>query len=519
MAALAVAGVCATAAGGAQPGLDEAAIVRRARVDEARRVAVIARVAPAVVSMLDERGRGRGAGVIIDEAGYGLTNFHVVARMMEKRRGRAGLPDGKTYSLRVLGVDVTGDVAMFKLSGDGPFPAAALGDSDALAQGDGVLVMGNPFGLAHDHTPSVSMGIVSGLHRYQHGAGGKRLVYTDCIQSDAAINPGNSGGPMFNMQGEVVGIVGRASFEERGRVSVGLGYAISSNQIRRFIPGLRAGRLTHHGTLDATVTDRPGRGVVFDAIDERSAAARAGIRLGDVLVGFAGRKIDTANQFANILGIYPEGWPVEVRYRRDGQAYTARLRLGRLPVELENPIATDREQNLTETRRALDAFAAAIGGRDEAAAVTRIGWRASRLAGGSPEAIEVTQAVAQSPLEAAPGEPANVLAWGLLEPISDETQARWSFVGADEHEHELVEVIERLSPAGARVRLALSPTTHLLRRVQVIGDDGHVAREYSYHDYRDADGVRLPYWMSYTGKQAGERIVEVVSEYTVTREH
>ncbi|MCH7666191.1 MAG: hypothetical protein IH936_09735, partial [Acidobacteria bacterium] len=125
---------------------------------------------------------------------------------------------------------------------------------------------------------------------------------------------------------------------------------------------------------------------------------------------------------------------------------------------------------------------------------------------------------AQSPLEAAPGEPVHVLAWGLLEPITDETQARWSFVGADEHEHELVEVLERLTPAGARVRLSLSPTTHLLRRVQVIGDDGHVEREYSYHDYRDADGVRLPYWMSYTGKEAGERIVEVVSEYTLTRE-
>ena len=147
----------------------------------------------AVVCVYDEAQRGGGSGVVIDREGYGLTNFHVVAGMMAKRRGWGGLGDGKLYELEVLGVDPTGDVAMFRLTGRDSFPFATLGDSDAVRVGDEVFAMGNPFVLSEDYTPSVSMGIVSGTHRYQYGVLGN-LAYTDCIQVDAAINPGNLAG-------------------------------------------------------------------------------------------------------------------------------------------------------------------------------------------------------------------------------------------------------------------------------------------------------------------------------------
>jgi len=335
----------------ASAGGDETVVLAQARAAETRRIELIARISPAVVAMLDANKRGGGAGVLIDERGYGLTNYHVVAGILKKGSGFGGLPDGSVHPMRVLGVDVTGDVAMFRLTGRDRYPAVPLGDSDRLRLGEAVLVMGSPFGLARDYTPSVSSGIVSGLHRYQKGSG-DRLVYTDCIQTDAAVNPGNSGGPLFNTAGEVVGIVGRASFAERGRVSVGLGYAITSNQIHRFLPKLRAGGHAYHGTLGATVVDAP-EGVVFNAMLDDSVAADAGVKLGDVLVRFAGRDIRSANQFASLLGTYPEGWPVEIVYRRDGTERTANVRLDRLPVTSKDASRIAGAETATETQPAL----------------------------------------------------------------------------------------------------------------------------------------------------------------------
>ena len=111
--------------------------------------------------------------------------------------------------------------------------------------------MGNPFSLATDFTPTVTFGLISGVNRYQPPEGKGLLEYTDCIQIDTSINPGNSGGPLFNMQGELIGINGRGSFEKRGRVNSGVGYAISINQIKNFLGHLQAGIDTDHATLGA----------------------------------------------------------------------------------------------------------------------------------------------------------------------------------------------------------------------------------------------------------------------------
>ena len=142
--------------------------------------------------------------------------------------------------------------------------------------------MGNPFLLATDFTPTVTFGLVSGVHRYQYPAG-TLLEYTDCIQIDTSINPGNSGGPLFNMEGELIGINGRGSFDKRGRVNSGVGYAISINQIKNFLGHLHAGIDTDHATLGAmvkTVGDAKttSRGCQVQSILEDSDAARRGLQ-------------------------------------------------------------------------------------------------------------------------------------------------------------------------------------------------------------------------------------------------
>ncbi len=186
--------------------------------------------------------------------------------------------------------------------------------------GDWCFAVGNPFLLATDFTPSVSYGIVSGVHRYQYPSG-TLLEYADCIQTDAAINPGNSGGPLFNARGEVIGINGRGSFEKRGRVNVGVGYAISINQIKNFLGYLKSGRIVDHATLGAVVThDDEGRVLVNDIL-ETSDAYRRGLRYDDEIVRFGGRDIHTVNAFKNVLGIFPRDWRVPLTYQRDGKRH------------------------------------------------------------------------------------------------------------------------------------------------------------------------------------------------------
>ncbi len=290
---------------------------------EEARIATVGRIAPSVVAVFQRSSPGGGSGVLITRDGYALTNFHVVG---EDQFFKCGLNDGNLYDAVLVGVDPTGDVALIKLVGRDDFPVATLGDSDSVRAGDWVYVMGNPFLLASDFQPTTTYGIVSGVHRYQYPAN-TILEYTDCLQVDASVNPGNSGGPLFNRAGELIGINGRISISQRGRVNAGAGYAISINQIRNFLGCLRSGRVTDHASLGATVsTDSHGAVVVSQILDE-SDAARRGLRIDDEIVSFAGRPIHSVNQFKNVLGIMPEDWKVSLVYRREGQNHEIRVRL------------------------------------------------------------------------------------------------------------------------------------------------------------------------------------------------
>jgi serine protease Do len=306
---------------------EERSIVKAA---EAARVQAIASVYDAVVCIYGNQRQGGGSGVLFDSAGYALTNHHVIAGSPEG--GWAGLADGKLYRWKLIGTDPGGDVAIIKLEGSDTFPSAPLGDSDVVRVGDWAMAMGNPFALAEDQRPTVTLGIVSGVNRFQEGAGLNQLVYGNCIQVDSSINPGNSGGPLFNIRGQIIGINGRGSFEDRGRVNVGLGYAISSNQIKRFIPELLATKIAQHGTLDAMFGNREA-GVICYTLNLDAPASRAGLALGDKLVAFEDAPIRDANQFTNLLSTYPAGWPVKLTFDHEGQRKTIHVRLTALPYE------------------------------------------------------------------------------------------------------------------------------------------------------------------------------------------
>ncbi len=311
---------------------------------EEARIAVIEKLSRSTVAIFESTGTNGGSGVVISGDGLVVTNFHVTAPCGAKML--VGMSDGSLHEAVLLGLDPTGDIALVQLLGDGPFPAAEIGDSDLVRVADTAIVAGNPFLVAEDFTPTITVGVISGVHRYQFPAG-SILEYADCLQTDAAINPGNSGGPLFDGAGRLIGINGRGSFEKRGRVNVGVGYAVSINQVMRFVSHLKTGRIVDHATLGATVVTRSGPQAIVRAIERSSDAYRRGLRPGDELVSLDGRDTPTANAFLNAIGVLPAGWRAELVYRRDGRLDRRSVRLGALhsPGELEQVVEGDQPES------------------------------------------------------------------------------------------------------------------------------------------------------------------------------
>jgi serine protease Do len=354
--AVALAGLCLAGIAHAQNGVLKA---------EAERVALAQKLRPQVVAIFV--GQGVGTGVLVTDDGYAVTNFHVVAGGVKNAYNltmKCGLPDGLLYDAVLVGVDKVGDIALIKLlpNKDGQkFPVATLGDSDLVREGEWTLAMGNPQRLATDFVPSVTFGMVSGVHRYQYPAG-LIIEYNDCIQIDTSINPGSSGGPLFNMKGELIGINGRGSIvqDKRGTMNSGVGYALSINQVKNFMGHLRAGLDADHASLGAlmgTRTEETGDvslgKVIVTQILEESDVYRRGLDQDDELISFMGRPITTVNQYKNALGIVPRGWRVPLEFRRkvDGKEMRkeilARL-MGIQRKELPTPVPTAIRSTLAQ---------------------------------------------------------------------------------------------------------------------------------------------------------------------------
>ncbi|MEM7455511.1 MAG: trypsin-like peptidase domain-containing protein [Planctomycetota bacterium] len=299
---------------------------------ERQRIETIQRASAATISVLAPGGNGGGSGVLVTPDGFALTNFHVVQGNGSFMQ--CTLPDGLLYESVLVGIDPVGDVALIKLLGRDDFPVAEIADSDNVQPGQRCFAVGNPFILATNFQPTVTTGIISGVHRYQYPSG-TLLEYADCIQTDAAINPGNSGGPLFDAAGRLIGINGRGSFEKRGRVNVGVGYAISINQILHFYDHLLSGRIVDHATLGATVGTGESGEVLVTNILESSDAYFQGLRFNDRVLKFAGRDITSVNQFKNLLGIFPRGWKVPVTFEREDQTREIIVRLTGVHAEQE----------------------------------------------------------------------------------------------------------------------------------------------------------------------------------------
>ena len=274
------------------------------------------------------RASSLGSGFIIDDAGIVVTNFHVIENAEEIT---VTLADETAFTAEVLGQDQKTDIAVLKIDpGDTDLTAVPFGDSDSLRVGDWVLAIGNPFGLGG----TVTAGIVSARGR-DIGNG----PYDDFIQTDASINRGNSGGPLFNTDGEVIGI-NTAIFSQSGG-SVGIGFAISSNLAKRVTTQLAEFGTTRRGWLgvfiqevtpdiaDSLGLDSAG-GALVSSVNEKSPADDAGLEPGDVITSFDGKMIDKMRDLPRIVAETDIGATVDVELMRGGKMMTVQVTIGEL---------------------------------------------------------------------------------------------------------------------------------------------------------------------------------------------
>jgi serine protease Do len=274
--------------------------------------------------------RGAGSGFIVSSDGYVLTNAHVVADASDVT---VRLTDRREFSAKVIGSDARSDVALLKIDARERLPAVRIGDPSRLQTGQWVLAIGSPFGLQNTATA----GIVSATSRSVPGGS-----YVPFIQTDVAVNPGNSGGPLFNLQGEVIGI-NSMIFSQTGGY-MGLSFAVPIDvaiDVRDQL--LKNGRVVR-GRLGVTVQDvnaqlaqafgmdRP-RGALVSAVEPDGPAAKAGMKPGDVIVAIDAQEVEQYGEVSGRIARMRPGTRTEVAVLRDGKPRTLEVRID----ELEEP--------------------------------------------------------------------------------------------------------------------------------------------------------------------------------------
>jgi serine protease Do len=285
-----------------------------------------------------------GSGVVVSQDGYIMTNNHVVADAAEIL---VTFYNKEKYEADIIGRDPKTDLALIKIKVDKPIEAARFGDSDKLRVGDWVVAIGNPFGLGN----TLTAGVVSAKGRVI-GAG----PYDNFIQTDASINPGNSGGPLFNLDGEVVGI--NTAIFTQGAGNIGIGFAIPINMAKSVMSQLKdKGKVVRGwlGVVIQTVTDeikeklglKTTEGALIGEVTEGSPADRGGLKRGDVIINFGGKKVQEMNNLPPIVAQTTIGEEVEIVVIRKGKEERLTVKIGELKEEAE--VAATTVPNIEES--------------------------------------------------------------------------------------------------------------------------------------------------------------------------
>jgi len=286
---------------------------------------------------ITQRGGSLGSGFIISPDGYVVTNNHVISPSGDNATVESitvTLSNRKEYTATLVGRDTVADLALLKINATN-LPFVRWGDSTRSRVGDWVMAIGNPFGLSG----TVTAGVISALHR-NIGSG----VYDRYIQTDASINMGNSGGPMFDLNGNVIGI-NTALISPTGG-NVGVGFAIPAEQARPVIEALQRGQRPQRGyigvglqNIDDSIADSLGipknRGELIRSVTPGGPAARAGIQQGDVVITVNNRAVTPDESLAYIVSSLPVGSRVPVEVIRNGQRVTTTIAIGERPPEEE----------------------------------------------------------------------------------------------------------------------------------------------------------------------------------------
>ena len=297
------------------------------------------------------RSSALGSGFVISEDGYVVTNNHVIEGADEIL---IEFFSGQELPAKVIGTDPNTDIALLKVETDVPLSFVPFGDSDGARVGDWVIAMGNPLGQGF----SVSAGIVSARNRALSGS------YDDYIQTDAAINRGNSGGPLFNMDGEVIG-VNTAILSPNGG-SIGIGFSMASNVVTRVVDQLREFGETRRGWLGVRIqdlTDDLAEGFGLDSTDgalvnsvQVGPAKDGGMLDGDVIVNFAGKPVKDTRALVRTVANSPVGETVRVIVLREGKSVTLKVTLGRredAEKAVETSVPAPDEEVAPETKMLL----------------------------------------------------------------------------------------------------------------------------------------------------------------------
>jgi len=278
------------------------------------------------------RQMAQGSGFIISPDGYILTNNHLVEEADEDGL-KVKLADGREFEAKLIGTDPESDVAVIKIDAN-DLPILKLADSDKLEVGEWVLAIGNPFGLAH----TVTAGIVSAKGRSRVGIAN----FEDFIQTDAAINPGNSGGPLINLDCEVVGI--NTAIVSRGGGNMGIGFAIPVNMARSIYEQLAESGTVVRGFLGVNIQPLTAdlaksfgmddsKGALISEVVEDSAAEKAGLKAGDIVVKLEGKVVEDADDLRNRIAMFKPGTEVEMLVLREGKNKKITAELSERPAE------------------------------------------------------------------------------------------------------------------------------------------------------------------------------------------